>query len=214
VNHDSGLNSIGNRSRKEFVYSRDKGVFSSAIELRRKDVFDYLFRLDRFDTDWKDFRGRTPLWWACKKRWEDLVRFLLNKGTDFIDLKTKDGTIPLRIAVAEGHKCVVELLLDAGADVSAQGGYYGNALQAASRLGHKEVVRLLLGRGANVNTQSGNYTNALQAASYGGQHEIVSLLLGSPSRDYVVSFTLIIVIQHGFQAQSSDHFPHIPRSFC
>jgi ankyrin repeat protein len=44
----------------------------------------------------------------------------------------------------------VKLLLDKGADVNAQGGFYGNALQAASCRGHKQVVKLLLDKGADV----------------------------------------------------------------
>jgi ankyrin repeat protein len=43
---------------------------------------------------------------------------------------------------------VVRLLVAKGADVNTQGGYYGNALQAASERGHKAVVRLLRDRGA------------------------------------------------------------------
>jgi ankyrin repeat protein len=43
------------------------------------------------------------------------------------------------MALVEGRKHVVKLLLDKGADVSAQGGYYGNALQAASSDGHEQV---------------------------------------------------------------------------
>jgi hypothetical protein len=43
---------------------------------------------------------------------------------------------------------MVELLLGKGADVNAQGGFYGNALQAASVTGHEKVVELLLGKGA------------------------------------------------------------------
>jgi ankyrin repeat protein len=31
-----------------------------------------------------------------------------------------------------GHEAIVKLLLEKGADVNAQGGLYGNALQAAS----------------------------------------------------------------------------------
>ncbi|KAI1584776.1 ankyrin repeat domain containing protein [Pyrenophora tritici-repentis] len=47
------------------------------------------------------------------------------------------------------------MLLDAGADVNAQGGDYGNALQAASAEGHEQVVKMLLDAGADVNAQGG-----------------------------------------------------------
>ncbi|EWZ78319.1 hypothetical protein FOWG_17404 [Fusarium oxysporum f. sp. lycopersici MN25] len=56
---------------------------------------------------------------------------------------------------------MVKLLLDNSADVHAKGGYYGNALQAASKGGHEQIVQLLLDKGANVNTQGGEYGNAL-----------------------------------------------------
>ncbi|KAK4220401.1 hypothetical protein QBC38DRAFT_404939, partial [Podospora fimiseda] len=56
-------------------------------------------------------------------------------------------------------------LIGKGADVNAQGGEYGNALQAASEAGHQEIVKLLLDKGADVNAQGGEYGNALQAAS-------------------------------------------------
>ncbi|KAH8724798.1 fibronectin type 3 and ankyrin repeat domain protein 1, partial [Phaeosphaeriaceae sp. PMI808] len=70
-----------------------------------------------------------------------------------------------------------KLLLDKGADVNAQGGYYGNALQAASSRGYEPVVKLLLDKGADVNSQSGFYGNALQASSEGGHEPVVKLLL-------------------------------------
>jgi len=34
---------------------------------------------------------------------------------------------------------VVQILLDKGAEVNAQGGYFGNALQAASCRGHDQM---------------------------------------------------------------------------
>jgi hypothetical protein len=43
------------------------------------------------------------------------------------------------------------MLLDKDADVNAQGGEYGNALQAASAGGHEQVVKTLLDKDANVN---------------------------------------------------------------
>jgi hypothetical protein len=59
----------------------------------------------------------------------------------------------------------VEVLLLHGADVNAQGGRDGNALQAASAGGHVELVQLLLEKGADVKAQGGSDGNALQAAS-------------------------------------------------
>ncbi|RKK89373.1 hypothetical protein BFJ68_g16728 [Fusarium oxysporum] len=64
-----------------------------------------------------------------------------------------------------------------GADVNAQGGWFGNALQAASFSGNREVVQLLLDNGADVNAQGGEYGNALQAASSEGNREVMQLLL-------------------------------------
>jgi len=78
-----------------------------------------------------------------------------------------------RIGVLE----LMKRLIIFGADVNAQGGRYGNALQVASESGNKEIVQLLLDRGADVNAQGGMYGNALQAASLDSNKEIVQLLL-------------------------------------
>ena len=82
----------------------------------------------------------------------------------------------LQAASDSGHKEIVQLLLERGADVNAEG-EEENALQAASHKGHKEIVQLLLERGADVNAQGGIYGNALKVASDNGHKEIVQLLL-------------------------------------
>ncbi|KAJ5757468.1 uncharacterized protein N7511_006162 [Penicillium nucicola] len=61
--------------------------------------------------------------------------------------------------------------------VNAQGGYFGNALQAASWKGHEEVVLMLLDHGADMNAQGGRFGNALQATSSQGHKNVVSMLL-------------------------------------
>jgi ankyrin repeat domain-containing protein 50 len=53
-------------------------------------------------------------------------------------------------ASAGGHEKVVLMLLDAGADIKAKGGWYDNALQAASVGGHEKVAQMLLDAGANI----------------------------------------------------------------
>jgi hypothetical protein len=84
---------------------------------------------------------------------------------------------PLYYVAMLGLSVVVKLLLNKGADVNAQGGQYGNALQAASYEGDKQVVELLLNKGADVNAHGGHYGNALQAALYRGDKQVVELLL-------------------------------------
>jgi len=69
----------------------------------------------------------------------------------------------------------VELLVSKGADVNAQGGHFGTALQAASSGGHEKIVELLVSKGADVNAQGGYFGTALQAASFQGHEKIVEL---------------------------------------
>ena len=72
----------------------------------------------------------------------------------------------------------MQLLLKNEANVNAQGGVYGNALQAASSHGHIQTVQLLLDKGADINAQGGRfYSNALEAASYNNHNKVVQLLL-------------------------------------
>jgi ankyrin repeat protein len=61
--------------------------------------------------------------------------------------------------------------------VNAQGGCYGNALQAASVGGNEAIVGLLLERGADVNAQGGFYGNALRASLLTAGHEAIVKLL-------------------------------------
>ena len=120
---------------------------------------------------------------------EGIFSFLVKHGTPalihrFLSVYSIDATSTLRgggtmllWASAGGHEKVAELLLDQGADAKAQGGEYGNALQAASYRGHEKVAELLLNRGADAKAQGGMYGNALQAASYGGHEKVAELLL-------------------------------------
>jgi ankyrin repeat protein len=92
---------------------------------------------------------------------------------------------------------MVQLLLEAGADVNIPRRDDGTALQVAAGGGHYELVQILLAEGADVNAQGNvaeeklstnrfiekshfkDYENALQAACANWHHQIVELLLDS-----------------------------------
>ncbi|KAL9100680.1 MAG: hypothetical protein Q9163_003967 [Psora crenata] len=82
----------------------------------------------------------------------------------------------LQAASYKGHNKVVQMLLDNGADVNAQGGEYSNALQAASYRGHDKVVRLLVNHDAVVNWKDTQGRTPFHLASAGGRMKMVEIL--------------------------------------
>ena len=94
-----------------------------------------------------------------------------------VNLQDDAGQSLLYIAGLNGSLAVATEILDLGCETNAQGGRYGNALQAAAWEGSEVVFRLLLDRGANINAQGGQYGNPLQAAVGNGNEVVASLLL-------------------------------------
>ena len=108
----------------------------------------------------------------------EVIRLLILRSDVNVNAEYGRGhNSPLQAATHQGRVEYIQLLLDKGADVNAQGGEYGTALRAAAYKGSREVVQLLLDKGADINAQVGEYGTALQAAAYKGGREIVQLLL-------------------------------------
>ncbi|RFU76297.1 multiple ankyrin repeats single kh domain-containing [Trichoderma arundinaceum] len=84
----------------------------------------------------------------------------------------------LTAAAFDGIMEMVQLLLDAGANINDPNGW---ALQTAAAEGHYEIVQELISRGADVNacTHNDNFAagTALQGACESGKADMVSLLL-------------------------------------
>ncbi|KAM0513538.1 hypothetical protein ACHAPE_007802 [Trichoderma viride] len=105
------------------------------------------------------------------------MRLLHNSFEVFSGSGCARGVGLLHMVAFHGYTGLTKALLDKKVDANAQGGIYGNVLQAAIARGNKEIAELLLRRGADVNAQGGFHGNALQAASSHTNKEIVELLL-------------------------------------
>jgi ankyrin repeat protein len=125
----------------------------------------------------------SALYCASEGGHEDVVRTLILAGAD-VNLEGRKGTA-LHAAsyyYYPGRRKIVELLIDAGADVNKLAGEYGTALQAAVAGGRDEpstleAVRILIRAGANANLVGGEYGTALQAAAYKNRPKIVEELI-------------------------------------
>ncbi|THW63458.1 hypothetical protein D6D19_09648, partial [Aureobasidium pullulans] len=155
-------------------------TLQDALALYKIEGKAFKFWFDRFWTKtrrYDDARSMTPVRLAALSNHDRVLKYHLDKPGMDVKAKDEDGRSALYWASELGHEGIVQMLLDKGADVNVQGGYYGNVLQAASVGGHDKTVQLLLEKGADVNVQGGCYNTALYAASAHGHDEIVQMLL-------------------------------------
>ncbi|XP_035681238.1 ankyrin repeat and SOCS box protein 13-like isoform X1 [Branchiostoma floridae] len=118
--------------------------------------------------------GDTPLTFACSRGSVSCVKLLLNHGiSPDPGLFTKS---PLHEACFNGRHEVVEVLIDAGADVETVDSQYGSPLHVVCSRNYPECVELLLRAGANVDATK-NYETALHVAAKAGSPEVVQVLL-------------------------------------
>jgi len=71
---------------------------------------------------------------------------------------------------------VMKLLREGGADVNAQGGRYGSALQMAAKSGNLDGVKWLLANGADIQARGGKWGSAKEAALQKKRWNVVSYL--------------------------------------
>ncbi|KAK2063233.1 ankyrin, partial [Colletotrichum caudatum] len=95
---------------------------------------------------------KSGLYYACILGLTATVKMLLQNQSNVNSTSGVKNWTAIQGASEGGNQEIVQLLLDAGANVNTIGGEYGTALQAASAKGNKEIVQLLLDAGANVNT--------------------------------------------------------------
>ena len=106
------------------------------------------------------------------------VRTLLR--SKMLDVNIRHGYLlytSLHKAALKGHRAVVHLLLNRGADPNARDTYGETPLQNAAFYGHKDVVKLLLDGGADPNGSDEYGETALHKGAKNGSKEIVQLIL-------------------------------------
>ena len=118
--------------------------------------------------------GETPLMTCARAGSAEAVRMLLVHGADVNAKEPNQNQTALMWAAAEQHPKVVQVLIEANADLRAHTKLGFTALHFAARAGDMESTRTLLGAGVDVNIKSqadpetGRGQAARGAGSYGG----------------------------------------------
>lgn len=139
--------------------------------------------------DAPDMVGWTPLVWAAAYLHYDAVKLLIDRGADLeaIGRSGKNsGTALMWAAKKVNSRRVVELLLDAGADVNGSDQYGRTAIMLAARHGQVDSIHMLLARGADINAVSRlpRVRTALEQAQKYRKGEVVRLLRSLGAVDF------------------------------
>ncbi|KAI5836717.1 ankyrin repeat-containing domain protein [Morchella snyderi] len=133
----------------------------------------------------------TALWAAAGFGSVDMFKMILDAGADVTIYRTEGGTALYAAAAyrerSEGPE-IVNLLVDAGGNVDAEGGYHSTPLAAEAYRGSREMVEILLEAGADVDRQARGTSKphwALKSAWGQGRADVVEFLQASGARNNI-----------------------------
>jgi ankyrin repeat protein len=116
---------------------------------------------------------------AAKRGDAERLREILAEDSSLLDARDSDGSTPLHCAAWKGNREAVALLLELGADVSAQnsnGHWGGTPLHAAAHGNQRAVAELLIARGADVNVKSCNGRTPLEETAIHNAAPVANVL--------------------------------------
>lgn len=159
-------------------HGADVDVFAAAA-LNKADRLAILLKGDGGLVNSHSHDGWTPLALAAHFGSRESAKLLLAAGADHgIRSQNPTGNTPLHAAVAGKRHEIVELLVEAGADVNAQDADGWTPLNLAAHEGVADTVSYLLANSADPSIPAANGQTPLQTAEREGKTEALGALRG------------------------------------
>jgi len=141
----------------------------------KREIAEYL--VQEKQVDFNILRGRdTPLHWAAKLGFFDVVQFYVERGAD-VNVKNSKGESALMLSATNGHHEIVQCLIFYGAnlkEIRIKDG--ATPLLMAVRNNFIDTVKVLVLNGAEVNRTSKKGKTAFYISCEIGNYEIVKFL--------------------------------------
>ncbi|XP_067661057.1 ankyrin repeat domain-containing protein 50-like [Haliotis asinina] len=172
----------------EYVLSLDKVDINSRGRWKRtpliiagingnKKVVELLMR-NGANPSLRDGPGKNILHYICWGGDVEVLKYILSLNKMDIDSRGERERTPLITAGLKGHKDVVELLVENGADLSLTDKRGDNILHFACDKGHVKVVEYVLSlHKVDINSRGRWKKTPLLTAGHNGHREVVELLL-------------------------------------
>lgn len=145
-----------------------------------------------FDVNQVNRRGESPLHYAAKKGYLELLKLLFLLGTQTIIEKELSGQTPLYLACVHGKTSAMEYLIEQGAQTDTRNscGFHMNGwslLHAAAYNNQKEALELLLNKGLQVSSHCDDFgLTAFFVAVKHGRLDAARIMLSHISYDAYV----------------------------
>ncbi|EMD88006.1 hypothetical protein COCC4DRAFT_51902 [Bipolaris maydis ATCC 48331] len=158
------------------------------------------------DEEFKERLRKSQFLDYAAKHWGEHASATEGETALILERRDSEDQTPLYLAAQLGHQKTVKLLLDKGAEVNAQGGEYGNALQAAAARNHTAIVELLLNNGADASRHDSQGKSILHYAtnSVDCNLGLIDLLLsrGAPANTTDINnmTPLLYCVKHGHKS--------------
>ena len=167
--HDVTQHDQGDDRNREFVAAAKRGDENAV----RKALDD-----DSTLAQATDVQGMTALDWAATREHWHIFRQLLAKGAPVSRVGADGGTVLHRVAHYD-RPDMLQLLIDAGGDVTTRNQWGRAPLHVAARRGCRETALLLIASGADLDVATNEGWTPLHVAYRAGQPSLVDVLLSA-----------------------------------
>ncbi|XP_046548423.1 protein fem-1 homolog A-like [Haliotis rubra] len=163
-----GINSRGSKKKTPVMVAGRWG---------HKDVVEFLVELGA-DLSLVYEGGSSVLHLACFGGHLEVAKYIVSKGKVNINSRGWKKKTPVMVAAANGHKDVVEFLVEHGADLSRVYGGGSSTLHLASFGGHLDVVRYIVAQNkVNINSRGWKKKTPVMVAAEMGEKDVVEFLV-------------------------------------